>query len=89
MEDGGDPGGLVVIVDVPSNDPAVFVMTVQAGETWSFSAAGRWTNGWIKCGPDGYRNFLADALQMEPTGPKQALVPAYGQARKRAGLGGL
>ena len=53
-------------IDVPSDDPAVFIMTVQAGDAWSFSAAGRWTNGWIKCGPDGYRNFFADALQMEP-----------------------
>ncbi|MBV9286884.1 MAG: hypothetical protein JO288_03510, partial [Hyphomicrobiales bacterium] len=56
----------MVQVEVRADDPAAFVMTVHAGDTWSFSAAGRWTNGWIKCGPDGYRNFLADALQMEP-----------------------
>jgi len=35
----------MVDVVVPSNEPAVPVMTVRAGETWSFSAAGRWTNG--------------------------------------------
>src|SRR5271166_1141702 len=38
----GEP---MVDVVVPSNEPAVPVMTVRAGETWSFSAAGRWTNG--------------------------------------------
>ena len=53
-------------VNVPSNLPSVPVMRVSAGETWSFSASGQWTNGFITCGPDGYRNFLADALQMEP-----------------------
>ncbi len=53
-------------VNVPSNLPSVPVMRVSAGETWSFSASGHWTNGFVSCGPDGYRNFLADALEIEP-----------------------
>src|SRR5271165_24715 len=52
--------------EVPSDSPAVRTMTITAGDTWSFSATGQWTNGFIRCGPDGYRNFFADALQMEP-----------------------
>ena len=42
------------------------VMHVFAGKTWSFSATGRWSNGWIWAGPDGYRNFVADAFGIEP-----------------------
>jgi hypothetical protein len=56
----------VVQVVVPSDHPSVPVSTVRAGDTWSFSASGQWTNGFIRCGPGGYRNFLADALQIEP-----------------------
>jgi hypothetical protein len=45
--------------ELPSDLPAVRIMTVTAGDTWSFSATGQWTNDCIRCGPDGYRNFLA------------------------------
>jgi hypothetical protein len=55
-----------VEADVRADAPAVRFMTVSADETWSFSAVGQWTNGFVRCGPDGYRNFLADALQIEP-----------------------
>jgi hypothetical protein len=53
-------------IEVPAGAPKVGVGTVSAGETWSFAASGRWTNGFIPCGPDGYRNFLFDALEIEP-----------------------
>ncbi len=38
----------------------------MAGETWSFSAKGQWKTGFVLCGPDGYRNFLYDALNLQP-----------------------
>jgi hypothetical protein len=39
---------------------------VQAREVWSFSASGRWKDWWISCGPEGYRNFIADILDIRP-----------------------
>jgi len=53
-------------VDVNSKCPSYPGPNVNAGETWSFSAHGRWKDWWISCGPDGYRNFLADIFQIEP-----------------------
>ena len=53
-------------IQVPSGEREVVIGPVSPGETWSFSASGLWTNGVIHCGPDGYRNFLADALQFTP-----------------------
>ena len=70
---------------VPSNDPAVGVMTVSAGETWSFSASGRWTNGWWISGPDGYRNFLADALEIEPRARGQPWLRLMGKIEGEPG----
>lgn len=51
---------------VRARDPGTKAMSVKAGDTWSFSAAGRWRDLFISCGPDGYRNFLADILQISP-----------------------
>ena len=70
---------------VPSNDPAVRVMAVSAGETWSFSASGRWTNGWWISGPHGYRNFLADALEIEPRAPGQPWLRLMGKIEGEPG----
>ena len=53
-------------VDVPCDRRETLVGSVTVGETWSFSASGQWTNGFIRCGPNGYRNFLADAFQIAP-----------------------
>ena len=53
-------------IQVLSGEREVVIGSVSSGETWSFSASGLWTNGFIHCGPDGYRNFLADALQFTP-----------------------
>ena len=53
-------------IEVPSAEREVAVGRVEAGETWSFSATGRWTNGLVRSGPAGYRNFLADALEIAP-----------------------
>lgn len=55
-------GPVPVRSEVPANEGP----QVQAGETWSFSAHGRWNDWWISCGPDGYRNFVADIFQIEP-----------------------
>ena len=53
-------------IEIPSAEREVTIGNVAAGETWSFSAWGRWTNGLVRSGPGGYRNFLADALQITP-----------------------
>jgi hypothetical protein len=70
-------------IEVPSNQPEVSALTVAAGETWSFSATGRWKNGFIACGPDGYRNFLADAVQIAPRAPGSAWLRLMGQIEGR------
>ena len=57
---------------VPAEKHEVVVGTVSAGETWSFSAAGEWSTGFVRCGPDGYRNFLFDALEFKPRAPGEA-----------------
>lgn len=56
-----------------------------AGDTWSFSASGQWTNGWITCGPDGYRNFLMDALQIEPRAKSERWFRLMGELEGRPG----
>ena len=53
-------------IEIPSAEREVTIGNVAAGETWSFSARGRWTNGLVRSGPGGYRNFLADVLQITP-----------------------
>jgi len=72
-------------IEVPSAQPEVAVRTVAAGETWSFSTSGRWTNGFIACGPDGYRNFLFDALQIKPRAQGEPWFRLIGEIKGRPG----
>ncbi len=72
-------------IQVPSDQREVEVRPVSAGETWSFAAAGRWKNGWVACGPDGYRNFLFDALQIEPRAAGEPWFRLIGELRGRPG----
>ena len=72
-------------IRVPSDQREVEVQPVSAGETWSFAAAGRWKNGWVACGPDGYRNFLFDALQIEPRAAGEPWFRLIGELRGRPG----
>jgi hypothetical protein len=72
-------------IQVPSDRRAVEVRAVSAGETWSFAASGRWTNGFIACGPDGYRNFLFDALQIEPRAAGEPWFRLIGEIKGRPG----
>jgi hypothetical protein len=68
-------------IEVPAARPEVEVRTVAAGETWSFAASGRWANGFIACGPDGYRNFLFDALQIKPRARGERWFRLIGEIR--------
>ena len=63
---GNEPPKAEREIRVPSREREVAIGTVSAGETWSFSAAGEWSTGFVRCGPDGYRNFLFDALEFKP-----------------------
>ncbi|MFB9265238.1 hypothetical protein ACFFWD_19105 [Bradyrhizobium erythrophlei] len=60
-------------------------MDVEAGDVWSFSAKGRWTDWFIACGPEGYRNFLADILQIEPRVAGQNLFCLCGEVTDKDG----
>ncbi len=51
---------------IPALSKGTSIGRVSAGDVWSFGAEGRWVDWWIPCGPDGYRNFLADILDVEP-----------------------
>ena len=53
-------------IEVHAADQRTPFVDVQRGEVWSFSAAGRWKDWWISCGPEGYRNFIANILQISP-----------------------
>lgn len=61
---GAEPDAIKIKVQATSD--AVVVTRVSEGETWSFTAEGRWKDWWIPCGPEGYRNFLADVLEIRP-----------------------
>ena len=67
--------------EVPSTERQVAIGTVSAGETWSFSAAGEWGRGFVRCGPEGYRNFLFDALDLMPRAPDAARLKLMGKFR--------
>jgi len=50
---------------------------VKAGETWIFSASGRWRDGWIPCGPGGYSLLIYDMLGWtceDPGQPRYCLM---------------
>ena len=53
---GADPLEAGREIRVPSREREVAIGTFSAGETWSFSAAGEWSTGFVHCGPGGYRN---------------------------------
>jgi hypothetical protein len=53
-------------IQVPAEEREVALGPVSAKDTWSFSAKGQWRTGFVSCGPDGYRNFLYDALNFKP-----------------------
>jgi hypothetical protein len=72
-------------IRVPSGEREVTIGTVSAGETWSFSVTGLWTNGFVRCGPDGYRNFLADALQIPPLVPERPWFSLIGEIKGHLG----
>src|SRR5271154_3346822 len=63
---GADPLEAGQEIRIPSGEREVAIGRVSAGDTWSFSAAGEWSTGFVRCGPDGYRNFLFDALEFSP-----------------------
>src|SRR5580704_9162822 len=66
-------------IQVPSGEREVAIGTVSAGDTWSFSAAGEWGARFVRCGPDGYRNFLYDALDFKPRAPGAARLKLMGK----------
>jgi hypothetical protein len=68
-------------IRIPSGEREVAIGTVSAGETWSFSVTGLWKNGLVRCGPDGYRNFLADALQIAPRVAEQPWFSLIGEIK--------
>ncbi|MGB7974243.1 MAG: hypothetical protein WCF81_07790 [Roseiarcus sp.] len=76
---GDQPQGAVREIQVPAGERGVAVGTVSAGDTWSFSAAGEWRTGFVRCGPDGYRNFLFDALEFAPRVPGEARLRLMGK----------
>jgi hypothetical protein len=78
---GNEPPEAVQQIQVASGEREVVVGTVSAGETWSFSAAGKWKTGFVRCGPDGYRNFVFDALEFAPRVPGQARLKLMGKFR--------
>src|ERR1700722_18248282 len=53
---GADPLEAGREIRVPSREREVAIGTFSAGETWSFSAGGEWSTGFVHCGPGGYRN---------------------------------
>ena len=55
-----------VELEVPAADQATPFMDVQSGDVWSFNAKGSWRDWSISSGPEGYRNFIADILQIYP-----------------------
>jgi hypothetical protein len=78
---GADPLEAGQEIRIPSGEREVAIGTVTAGETWSFSAAGEWRTGFVRCGPHGYRNFLFDALEFAPRAPGAARLKLMGKFR--------
>ena len=76
---GNQPPETIREIQVLSGEREVGIGTVSAGETWSFSAAGEWSTGFVRCGPDGYRNFLFDALEFAPRVPGAARLKLMGK----------
>ncbi len=78
--DGGETRpGVIGPTSVPASSAAVTLGTVEAGETWLFSANGRWRDALIPCGPNGYRNFAYDILDIHPAEPDHNWFCLMGQ----------
>jgi hypothetical protein len=78
---GNEPPEAIWEFQVPSAEREVALGSVSAGDTRSFSAAGDWSTGFVRCGPDGYRNFVFDALEFAPRAPGQARLKLMGKFR--------
>jgi hypothetical protein len=76
---GADPLEAGQEIRIPSGERDVAIGAVSGGDTWSFSAAGKWSTGFVRCGPDGYRNFLFDALEFAPRVPGAARLKLMGK----------
>src|SRR3984885_9583922 len=76
---GADPLEAGQEIRIPSGERDVAIGAVSGGDTWSFSAAGKWSTGFVRCGPDGYRNFLFDALEFAPRVPGVARLKLMGK----------
>src|SRR3984885_7523168 len=76
---GADPLEAGQEIRIPSGERDVAIGAVSGGDTWSFSAAGKWSTGFVRCGPDGYRNFLFDALEFAPRVPGAARLELMGK----------
>src|SRR5258706_6243567 len=60
------PSNGAITRQVPAAEKGVEITRVKKGETWRFAASGRWRDWFITCGPRGYHNFAADALEIYP-----------------------
>jgi hypothetical protein len=78
---GNEPPEAVQQIQVPAGEREVVVGTLSIGDTWSFSAAGKWKTGFVWCGADGYRNFFFDALEFAPRVPGQPRLKLMGKFR--------
>jgi hypothetical protein len=78
---GGEPPECEATIRVPAGEREVALGPVSAGDTWSFSAKGQWNTGFVWCGPDGYRNFLYDALNFKPRVAGEARLRLMGKFR--------
>jgi hypothetical protein len=78
---GGEPPECGAKIQVPAGEREVALGPVSAEDTWSFSANGQWSTGFVSCGPDGYRNFLYDALNFKPRVAGEARLKLMGKFR--------
>lgn len=64
-----EPSWVIPPTPVDAASRGVVLGTVGPGETWRFEAEGRWLDRFIPCGPDGYKSFLWDVLDVRPRFP--------------------
>lgn len=79
QNDGDASSGVIAPTLVSASSSAVVLGEVEAGETWRFSANGRWRDALIPCGPNGYRNFAFDILDIHPREPEYDWFCLLGQ----------
>lgn len=80
-DDGGARSDVIGGVLVPASSAYVVLGEVRAGDTWRFSAEGRWRDVLIPCGPNGYRNFAFDILDIHPREPEYDWFCLVGQVQ--------